>query len=255
MMRVLNDSELVAASRVLIAKVDRSCKSWRFQHDVNLALATAGLARAAGLLDQALDLAERPPSIGANILVRSAFECWLAGAWALFVGHDAILGIERERIRNERLLVTRNDLSERATEHLDGQSRVVTDAQDRLLGGSAPSSVKYEEMARTLSGLIKEKTREHEDADVLGIYDLLYRAHSTNDAHPWKVLGQYLKEGGLGLRVEPLGPWNNPVQAIRSMSMYVGILGRWIDEARDHSDPDWDECVMALAELPSAPGA
>ena len=253
-MEALTDAELVAASRVLIAKVDRSCGSRRFQNNVNHALATAGMARAAGLLDQALDLAERPPSIGANILVRSAFECWLAGAWALFGGHDAVLGIERERIRNERLLVTRNALPERAAQHLDGQSQVVADAQDRLLGGSAPASVKYEEMAKTLSGLIKERTRDHEDADVLAIYDLLYRAHSTNDAHPWKVLGQYLKEGGLGLRVEPFGPWNNPVQAIRSMSMYVGILGRWIDEARGHSDPDWDACIMALAELPTTPG-
>lgn len=55
------------------------------------------MARAADLLDEALHLAERPPSVGANILVRSAFECWLVGVWALFGGDDALLDPSRDK--------------------------------------------------------------------------------------------------------------------------------------------------------------
>jgi hypothetical protein len=69
------------------------------------------------------------------------------------------------------------------------QPKTVTVAAERLLGGNAPSSVNYEEMSRALPALIKEKTREHEDADVLTVYDVLYRSHSTHDAHPWKIVG------------------------------------------------------------------
>jgi hypothetical protein len=242
----LTDEKLIAASRLVIAKVERACLSWRFR-DLNLATATAAMARAAALLDQAIDLAEKPPSIGANILVRSAFECWLVGAWALFGGSDALVGIEKERIRNERLLAAKNDLPEEAAQHLDTQHEILSGVQGRLLGGNAPSSVKYEDMAKELGDRITEQTREHEDADVLALYNLLYRAHSTNDAHPWKPVGQYITEGGLGMRVEAQPPWNNPVESIRSMSMYLAILGRWIDEARGGSDPEWNDCVVVLS--------
>jgi hypothetical protein len=231
------------------AKVDAACQSWRFPSSLNHALATAGMSRAAGLLDQALVLAERPPSIGANVLVRAAFEAWIAGAWALFGGADAILGMEAERLKHERALAAENGLPENVIAHLADQEQVVAEATKRLLGSAAPSSVKYREMARLLPDRIREQTLEHEDADVLAIYDMLYRAHSTNDAHPWKPISQYVHESGLGLRVEPFGPWNRPLEAIATMAMYVGILGRWIDEARGHADPKWNELVKVIVEL------
>ena len=244
-----SDADLLAAAEALINKVNRACATWRFADDLYVPMAAAGLCRTAGILEQAIVLAKQPPSIGANILVRAAFETWLVGVWALFGGNDAVLGIEKERIRNETALVEKNSLPAEVLKHVTDQRAVVTEAQDRLLGGAAPSSVKYEQMATDLAPLIKAQTREHEDADVLAIYSIMYRAHSTNDAHPWKPLGQYLQDDGRTLRVVPFGPWNNPVEAIASMSMYAGILGRWIDESQRGSDPEWDELVVGIHRM------
>jgi hypothetical protein len=242
----VNDSDIASltASLEIIAKVDAVCANWLFPGDLHLPLAAAAMARSAGLLDQAIILALQPPSIGANILVRAAFETWITGCWALFGGNDAVLGIEKERIRNEKAIVEKNDLPADVLRHLTDQSAVIKDAQDQLLGGDAPTAVKFLQMATDLPPLIKAQTRDHEDADVVVIYDLLYRVHSTNDAHPWKPVGQYLKEKPAGLAVVPYGPWNNPLDAIATMAMYLGLLGRWIDEARGGSDPDWDVRVL-----------
>ena len=239
-----SDTASLSASRGVIAKVDAACANWLFPHDLHVALAAAAMARSAGLLDQGIILALQPPSIGANILVRAAFETWLTGCWALFGGDDAVLGIEKERIRNEKAIVEKNDLPAKVLKHLTDQSAVIKDAEDHLLGGEAPTAVKFLQMAADLPPLIKAQTRDHEDADLVLIYDLLYRVHSTNDAHPWKPIGQYLKENPVGLAVVPYRPWNNPLDAIATMAMYVGLLGRWIDEARGGSDPDWDVSVL-----------
>jgi hypothetical protein len=249
------EDDLVRSTRALVAKVNSASGSWRFRDASNHAVATAGMTRSAGLLGEALDLAVSRPSIGANILVRSAFECWLVGAWALFGGEAALLGIERERLRYEKLLVERNSLPSAVGDHLGSQHLILAEAASNVLGGAQPLIVKYEQMAKVLSGWIKLHTRDHEDADVIAIYDLLYRAVSTFDAHPWKAVGQYLKEGGLGWRVEPQPPWNDPVRTIGAMASYVALLGRWIDEERGHSDPDWDRLARELSGGTPAEGS
>lgn len=234
-----SDAELLAATAALLEKINQACDTWRFRDDLHVAMAAAGLSRTAGLLEQAIALAKLPPSIGANILVRAAFETWLVGVWALFGGNDAVLGIEKERIRNETALIEKNSLPDHVLKHVTDQKAVVVEAQDRLLGGDEPSSVKYEQMSKDLPALIKAQTRDKEDADVLEIYNSVYRIHSTNDAHPWKPIGQYLKDDGHAMRVVPFGPWDNPVMPLANMAMYAGILGRWIDENQGGADPAW----------------
>jgi hypothetical protein len=108
-------------------------------------------------------------------------------------------------------------------------------------------------MARALPPLIKEHTIDHEDVDMLALYNVLYRAHSTNDAHPWKPLGQYLQEGGLGLRVQSPGPWENPVISTALVTMWLAVLGGWISRARGGDGADWDEVLSALHRLLDAP--
>src|SRR5262249_29039177 len=98
----------------------------------------------------------------------------------------------------------------------------------------------------------EEQTRDHEQTDVLAVYDLLYRSHSTSDAHPWQPLSVSVKEGGLGMRVEVGDPWQEPLVAIRMMALYLTILGRWIDEARGHEDPEWNEIGDRLLGLNEA---
>lgn len=244
-----SDASVTAATRRVLELVHSSCGSWRFPENVNHAFATAGLARAAELIEDALRLAQHPPTAGANILVRSAFECWLVSVWALFGGDDALLGIEKERVRAEMLLATTVGLDQKTIDYIADQRHDLAEVTRELLGTAAPSSVKFEQMARTLPPLIKEQTAEHEEVDMLATYNLLYRSHSTNDAHPWKPVGQYLQESGLGLRVESPGPWQNPTISAALMTMYLGVLGRWIEQARGGDGESWDQAVSDLQRL------
>lgn len=245
---MLSDPDVMDATRQVLTTVAAATKSWRFRSG-NHAMATAGMARAADLLGEALLLAERPPARGANVLVRSAFECWLVGGWALFGGSDALLGIEKERVRNETSLAEGVSLAPDVMDHLTRQKGDLENLTKEVLGSGAPSSVKFEQIARALPPLIKNQTAEHEDVDVLTIYNVLYRSHSTNDAHPWKVVGQYVRESGQGLRVESFGPWQNPVMSAAVMAMYLGVLGRWIEQARGGDGNRWNEAVGRLRDL------
>jgi hypothetical protein len=250
--------ELLIAVEQLLAIVWERCANWRFRENVNRAVATAGMARAADLLHEALRLAKVPPSVGANILVRAAFEAWLVGVWALFGGDDAVLGIEKERVRNEKILASSNELPAKTINYIECQRVDIARLADELLGSGAPSSVKYDQMARALTPLVKERTGEAADMSV--VYNLLYRAHSTNDAHPWKVMGQYLQEGGLGLRVESVGPWQDPLISIAVMAMYVATLGRWIELERGGDGTTWSDRLDAVRvaldqQAPANPGS
>jgi hypothetical protein len=100
------------------------------------------MVRAADLLGEALRLAQQPPSVGASILVRAAYECWLVGVWALFGGDDALLGIEKERARNEKVLATSTGLPREAIEYVDRQLCDIAELTREVLGSDAPSSVK-----------------------------------------------------------------------------------------------------------------
>jgi len=244
-----NEHAVVSASCRVIDLVQAVCDSWRFPSNLNHAVATAGMKRAADLISEAFSLVERRPSVGANILVRSAFECWLVGVWALLGGDDALLGIEKERVRNERNLATSVTISEAAIQYLNDQQTTVSDLSEKLLGTDAPSSVKYEEMARVLPSHIKEQTPDHEEVDVLAVYDLLYRSHSTYDAHPWKVIGQYVQEGELGLRVKSVPAWQDPVISGAVMTMYVARLGGWIEHARGGAGDRWGDALSDLERL------
>jgi hypothetical protein len=247
------DDEIIGAARRVVAKVRVACEDWRFPSNANHAVATAGMARAADLLDEAMRLAEHPPSVGANVLVRAAYECWLVGVWTLFGGDDALLGVEKERVRNERALATANALPQHAIEYLNSQGHDIDQLVDELLGSGAPSSVKYEQMSRTLPPLIKQQTPEHEEVDMLGVYNLIYRSHSTNDAHPWKPIGQYLEPGPLGVRVQSREPWQKPAVSIAIMTMWLALLGRWIELARGRDGSQWEGVLSQLRVLLEPP--
>lgn len=244
---------VVAATRRVIDLVRTVCESWRFPSNLNHATATACLARAADLVDEALYLAGRPPSAGANILVRSAFECWLVGAWALFGGDDALLGIEKERARNEFSLASSVGVGEPAVQHVERQKADIAALSKELLGTEVPSSVKYEQMAAALPRYIKHQTPDHEVVNVTEVYNLLYRSHSTYDAHPWKVIQHYLRNGGW--RVEPPAPWQEPVISSGIMAMYIAVLGRWIEGARGRDGSQWNVAVADLERLLRGPSS
>lgn len=237
------------ASRVVIALVRSACNSWRFRSNLNHAVATSAMARAADLLEEALFLADDHPSPGANILVRSAFECWLVGAFALFGGDDALIRIEVERRRNEWNLADKNNASTHTLAFLDEQRADLAVLALKLLGTEKPEGVDFQKIAQELQPLIKDQTPDHEEADISAAYDLLYRSHSTYDAHPWKVLGQYLTESALGLKVVPAVPWIDPVQSVAHMAMYLANLGRWIDCARGRDGEAWSEATTRLVDL------
>lgn len=240
---------IVAAAHRVGDHVRAVCETWRFPSNANHAAATSALARSSELVEEALFLSDGRTSPGANILVRSAFENWLVGNWALFGGEDALIGIERERARYERVLAERNGLPPDAVDRLNRQIDGLADVANRVLGTNVPSSVKYTEIAKALPPLVKQQTRDHEDADFLAVYDVFYRSHSTYDAHPWKTIGSYLAETGLGLAVRTLPPWQDPRASAAHMATYNALLGRWIEQARGSSGDEWTAVVDPLADL------
>lgn len=223
--------------------------TWRFPSNLNHAAASAAMARSAELVEDVIHMTNGRTSPGANIVVRAAFESWLVGAWALFGGRNALIGIERERARNERSLAERNGMPDEDLKRIDRQIETLKGVATRVLGTEAPSSVSYERIATALAPLVKAQTTDEEDADFLAIYDLLYRSHSTYDAHPWKIIGRYLEETGLGFKVQPVKPWQDGRMSAAHMAMYIAILGRWIEQARGGSGDEWSMLAEPLADL------
>ena len=88
---------------------------------------------------------------------------------------------------------------------------------------------------------------------MLGVYNLVYRSHSTNDAHPWKPIGQYLESRALGLRVQSREPWQNPAVSIAIMTMWLALLGRWIELARSRDGTQWEAVLSRLHQLLELP--
>jgi hypothetical protein len=240
---------IVAAAHRVGDHVRSVCATWRFPSNANAAAATSALARSSELVEEALFMCDGRISPGANIVVRSAFENWLVGNWALFGGQDALIGIERERARYERILAERNGMPSDAMDRLNRQIDGLADVANRVLGTDLPSSVKYTEIAKALPPLVKQQTVDREDADFLAVYDVFYRSHSTYDAHPWKTIGTYLTETGLGLAVRTLPPWQKPRAAAAHMATYNALLGRWIEQARGGSGDDWTAVAEPLADL------
>lgn len=210
-------------------------------------MGAAGLLRAVELLEEADALRQRGRTVGANVLVRSAFEFWLTGTYALFGGLEAIIGIDAERHRHETILAKSNSLPAEVHEFLEMQAAVLDEAREALLGGEAPAAFKFDQVARRLNTLILEATTE--GADVLAIYNMVYRSHSTNDAHPPKTMATMIHCAGDVLTVRPIPSWNEPAVASGNMAMYVAILGRWIEEQLGGDPEPWDEVVRELMGL------
>jgi hypothetical protein len=236
---------LIEVGREMIAVVRDEVAQMRFTGPVGEAVAAAGMLRAADFLDEALALAERGRSIGANVLARSAFECWLAGAYALFGGDDAVLGFEAERHRHEtRIAKTLDNPGVEA--FLEVEFEALNKVLDMYLDGK-PNPVNLADISKRLGGMITQATGE--DADIELVYETLYRTHSTYDAHPVKALGSMVKfdEADVG-RVEPVGPWLDPVEAALVMCMYVATLGRWLVERRGEKTTVWHDFQDRLVE-------
>ena len=137
------DERVNNAARALIVKVRTTAVTQRIRSDdAHTAMAAACLHRAASMIDEALDLAARPQSsLGANVLTRAAFECWVMGVWALFGEMDAVLGINEFRIKQETLMAKANHVPQAALDHLAHQLKVIEEAKKKHLGGRQPKSV------------------------------------------------------------------------------------------------------------------
>lgn len=237
----------VAVREHIVARVD----AWKFD-DIHLGYGAAGLLRGITLLDEAMYLAAAPPSIGANILVRAAFECWLVGTWAVFGKEDGYLGIELYRIDQELKLVRANNRPKEDIDYLEYQKKVFEGECDKRLGQDVrPKPMNnFADIAVRLKPYIEQELGEI--AEVLAAYDILYRTHSTYDAHPAKQLSQMIREGGDHVHVGPIAPWKNPVEAVGMVALYLTILGGWIDRAIGVSGDVWgalsDDLLAAITE-------
>lgn len=243
------DQAILEATRGVIAEVEAAANRWRFSGDATyLPLSAAGLLRASQMLDEALTLALKPPSIGANVLVRAAFECWLLAAWSLFGEDDALLGIELYRIEQSLKLVKANGAPARVTNKLKREQAVYLKACDNMLGkGKRPRYVgNLSDLAKHMPPLIKAKLQEDDEPDLLQMYDLLYRTHSTFDAHPAKPMGDMIKEDATGTRVARIEPWKEPIHTTGMMATYVGLLGGWLAKSMSDDTANWDACVQRL---------
>jgi hypothetical protein len=258
----LDRDEMAEAVRGVVQIVSTRVAAWRFEGEplINQAMAAAGLLRSAELLGEAVELSHLRPSVGANVLTRSAFEFWLIGNYALYGGVDAVVGIDGQRQRHETLLAKMNYLSQDVVDYLKVQQDVLDEAKIELLAGVNPSSMSLEQIAIRLGPLILEATGEQ--ADLLAVYNLIYRTHSTYDAHPPKVIATMLDMEGDAVRVLPVPSWNDPLTSALVMTTYLCVLGRTIEQQLGGDLEVWVDVVERLTvlltrsdngEIPGAP--
>lgn len=245
----LIDDEILPSVSEVLDHLDAAVARWRFSDDqTNLHMAAAALRQGARLTRSALILAASEEPAGVNVLVRSAFEYWLMGAWLVFGGEDAIIGVELERYRWQIILAERVGETDTANteRHTVGLAKLRDEQAAYQQAGSAlpagrASSVVLLQVAERLGALIKARFPEDTDADVTQVYDLLYRSHSTMDAHPPLTINKLTGDGD---RVKVgLQPWLPPANALRVMTPYLCLLGHWIDATLGEPVQLWDDLI------------
>ena len=229
--------------------LDAAVAGWRFGvEETNLRLAAAALYQGSRLARGGLSVATSQEPAGVNVLVRSAFEYWLMGAWLVFGGDDAIIGVELERYRWQIILAERVSAAdtEDAARHDEGLAKLrdeqaaYQEAAGELPAGRA-SSVVLLQIAERLGALIEARFPEDEGADVTRAYDLLYRSHSMMDAHPPMTINKLAGDGDrVNIGLEPRLP---PVNALRVMTSYLCLLAHWIDATQGAPVQLWDDLI------------
>jgi hypothetical protein len=239
--------ELFEVLHLALNAIDGAVDRWWFpEDDPNVLLATAGLFQAGRLIRSALGLAEGGAVAGVGVLVRSAWEYWLLGTYALVGGHDAFFGLELERYRHQVFLAEAISPDDPRNDQLRAEQTEYQRLASELLKGKQPSATNRDQVAARLGPLIDARFPADEPADVVTTYDLLYRSHSTMDVHPPLTMNQLTTPDG---RIDTSKqPWLEPEKAVRVAGVFVVLLAYWIDTCL-HGNPDqvWDELTERLA--------
>ncbi len=242
-----------------VSRADRACDDWIIPADrVTVAVAVACLRRGVALLDDASRLAESGKRTGANVLIRTACEFWLLGSWLAFsTTNEPLEMLDRKREAEMGKLANANahQLEDAFLEELRNRRERVDEAwgvSDRPMDLS---------IARVATNLIPQSLAgRHIDQvdspdDFREVYDLIYRGHSTFEAHPWSV-GTDLVDIADGLRVPPAEVVFNSADAVATMVAQLSLLGHWIDLALGMERPWWVEIktrAFGLCQAPSRP--
>ncbi len=194
----------------------------------------AGLARGCGLMRAAIACHEDGQDEAVGVLTRAVLECWISGAFILFGRAESLARFEVERQRNERNLLVSNRIN---AAKLVAQRRAEMDEVAKAYGFRLGDDgeprfdrLPVQVMAAELGPLIEAATGE--SADILALYDLLYRSYSTFDTHGLEPLERRLDLDDLSLTTmrEP-SPWIEPYGSIAVACLLLAVLAKWVFDA------------------------
>lgn len=202
-------------------------------------LAAGALSRSCALLRSAQAIIRADEVEGVGHLARGVWETTLVGTYVLTDGLRGVLRLNADQTRQELALVRANDVDHAVVDMLvERMAMLVERERQRLLvSGETDAArlltrfdrLKVEELAREVGPLLVENGLE-ESASADKAYDLLYRAHSTFDAHGLAAVERHIDldlATGFNLDVDAPG-WIEAHRAIGVASLYVGLLARYV---------------------------
>jgi hypothetical protein len=234
----VNDAErshVVSAALELADLIDRRSTLFTSRGEfATRQYGAAGLVRGCGLMRAAIACLAAGQDEAVGVLVRAVMESWVAGAFVLFGGPDALARLDAEFQRNQRALLESNrvnasDVIAQQKAELDEVARTyeISLGED---GEPRFDRLSVELMAKELGPLIEAATRE--PADILTLYNLLYRPYSTLDSHGLQPLERQLDLSDLSLITmrEPR-PWIDPSSSIALACLLLARLAKWVFDA------------------------
>ncbi len=216
--------------------------------------AAAALCRGCAMVRSGLITLRAGQVEAVGVLARTAWECWLIGTFLVCGGAKSFVRLEAEQLRQNSNVARLNGfpsavLNERWSElrKTERYRRILEDGLST--DDSSPvtfDKLTVEQLAREVGPMIPAAMGG--PADVIGIYDKFYRAHSAWDTHGIQALDRriaLLAEDGR-IELKAAVGWLEPEKPLATATAYLALLARQIFHEFGISPRKLDDLAEAL---------